>query len=67
MQIGVTGGEYCTEKFRDVAEEVGRGIAENGAILICGGLGGVMESAARGAKNAGDTTILLAFYQDLSV
>ncbi|MDI6639515.1 MAG: TIGR00725 family protein [Methanocellales archaeon] len=57
MQIGVIGSEVCPEKFRDVAEEVGRRIAENGAILICGGLGGVMESAARGAKKAGGTTI----------
>ncbi len=57
MQIGVVGGSYCPEKFGYVAEEVGRCIAEKGAILICGGLGGVMESAARGAKKAGGTTI----------
>ena len=63
MQIGVIGGSDCTEKFVYVAEEVGRCIAEKGAILICGGLGGVMESAARGAKKAGGTTIgiLLGF------
>ncbi|MEA2219669.1 MAG: hypothetical protein QOJ35_2295, partial [Solirubrobacteraceae bacterium] len=36
---------------------VGRGLAEAGAVLVCGGLGGVMEAACRGAKSAGGTTI----------
>jgi uncharacterized protein (TIGR00725 family) len=36
---------------------VGRGIAERGAALICGGLSGVMEHAARGARAAGGLTI----------
>jgi uncharacterized protein (TIGR00725 family) len=39
------------------AEEVGRRLAEAGAILVCGGLGGVMDAAARGAAAAGGTTI----------
>ena len=39
------------------AEEVGRRIAEAGAVLICGGLGGVMEAAARGCAEAGGLTI----------
>lgn len=40
-----------------VANEVGREIAERGAVLICGGLGGVMEEAAKGAKERGGLTI----------
>ncbi|MFC1962000.1 TIGR00725 family protein, partial [Chloroflexota bacterium] len=39
------------------AEEVGREIARKGAALICGGLGGVMEAACRGARTEGGMTI----------
>jgi uncharacterized protein (TIGR00725 family) len=39
------------------AESVGRGLAEGGAVVVCGGLGGVMEAACRGAKCAGGTTV----------
>lgn len=39
------------------AEEVGRSIAQAGAVLVCGGLGGVMAAAARGAKEAGGVTL----------
>lgn len=39
------------------AEEVGRRIAEAGAVLITGGMGGVMEAASRGASEAGGTAI----------
>ena len=40
-----------------VAEEVGRELAARGAVVVCGGLGGVMEAACRGAKSAGGTTL----------
>jgi len=40
-----------------VAEEVGRGLASRGCIVVCGGLGGVMAAACRGAKEAGGTTV----------
>lgn len=40
-----------------LAEEVGRELARRGAIVVCGGLGGVMEAACRGAKSAGGTTV----------
>lgn len=40
-----------------MAADVGRCIAENGGVVICGGLGGVMEGAARGAKEAGGKVI----------
>jgi uncharacterized protein (TIGR00725 family) len=39
------------------AERVGRGLAERGAVLVCGGLGGAMEAACRGAKLGGGTTL----------
>ena len=40
-----------------IAEEVGRRIAEAGAVLVCGGMGGVMAAACRGAKQARGLTI----------
>ena len=55
--IGVIGGNTCTPEIEKAAEEVGRLIAQRGGIVICGGLGGVMEAAAKGAKEAGGTTI----------
>lgn len=57
MIIAVIGAGECTPEVSRLAEEVGRGLAEKGAILICGGLGGVMEAACRGAKSAGGTTV----------
>jgi uncharacterized protein (TIGR00725 family) len=39
------------------AESVGRGLAERGAVVVCGGLGGAMEAACRGAKAGGGTTV----------
>lgn len=55
--IGVIGGGKCTPEMAQLAEEVGREIALGGAILICGGLSGVMEAACRGAKTANGATI----------
>ncbi len=55
--IGVIGGNSCTTEVYNLAEEVGRLIAQNGAGLICGGMGGVMEAACKGAFNAGGLTI----------
>jgi uncharacterized protein (TIGR00725 family) len=40
-----------------VAEAVGRELASRGCVVVCGGLGGVMEAACRGAKQAGGTTV----------
>jgi uncharacterized protein (TIGR00725 family) len=39
------------------AEAVGRALAARGAVVVCGGLGGAMEAACRGAKEAGGTTV----------
>jgi len=56
-RIGVIGDAVCSEKVMDLAEEVGKEIAKRKGILICGGLTGVMEGAARGAKKEGGLTI----------
>jgi uncharacterized protein (TIGR00725 family) len=55
--IAVVGAGKCSQKMKDQAEKVGRTIAENGGILVCGGLGGVMEAAAKGAKSKKGVTI----------
>lgn len=41
----------------EAAEHVGRLLAQAGAVVVCGGLGGAMEAVCRGAKAAGGTTI----------
>ena len=55
--IAVIGGSRPTEEEREAAHRIGAMIARRGAVLICGGLGGVMEEAARGAKEGGGLTI----------
>lgn len=55
--VAVIGASACTGAQAALAEAVGRLLAERGAILVCGGLGGVMEAACRGAQAAGGTTI----------
>jgi len=57
IRIGVIGGSRPQKKFLHSAFEIGKLVAGRGAILVCGGLGGVMEEAARGAKQAGGLTI----------
>lgn len=56
-RIGVIGAGQATSAVCAQAREVGRRIAERGAILVCGGLGGVMEAAAQGAKEQGGITV----------
>ncbi len=57
MIIGVIGAGAADAETLRMAEETGRLIALHGMLLVCGGLGGVMEAAARGAKEAGGTTV----------
>lgn len=57
MQIAVVGGGVCGPDVRETAERLGRLIAEQGHILICGGLGGVMEAVCRGAREAAGVTL----------
>jgi hypothetical protein len=55
--IAVIGGSNCSDEIYKLARQVGQAIARAGAVLICGGLFGVMEAACRGAKEAGGMTI----------
>jgi uncharacterized protein (TIGR00725 family) len=55
--IAVCGGGVAREDETELAEAVGRLVAEAGAVLVCGGLGGVMDAAARGAESAGGTVV----------
>ena len=55
--IAVIGGAECSAEEAQLAEEVGREIARQGAILVCGGLNGVMEAACKGASSEGGPTI----------
>jgi uncharacterized protein (TIGR00725 family) len=55
--IAVIGGGSCNQAEAQLAEEVGRELAKRGATLVCGGLGGVMEAACKGASAEGGTTI----------
>jgi len=57
MIVAVIGDGFCSAETARLAEEVGRQLAEKGATVLCGGLGGVMEAACRGAKRAGGLTI----------
>jgi uncharacterized protein (TIGR00725 family) len=58
-QIAVIGSGSCAQdsELAALAEEVGRGLAETGVVLVCGGMAGVMEAASRGAAGAGGTVI----------
>lgn len=56
-QIGVIGAGVCDSEIRSLAETVGREVAKKGGFLLCGGLGGVMEAAAYGAKLEGGITL----------
>ncbi len=55
--IGVIGAGACDEAAAAMAYDVGKGIAEAGYTLVCGGLGGVMEAACQGAYEAGGLTV----------
>ena len=55
--IAVIGGGQCSPEEAKLAEAIGRELAKRGAILICGGLSGIMEAACRGASSEGGITI----------
>jgi uncharacterized protein (TIGR00725 family) len=55
--VGVIGGRRCSRETAALAREAGRRIAEAGWILVCGGGGGVMAAACRGAFEAGGLTV----------
>jgi len=49
--------DRCTEVAKEIAYEVGKEIALSGSVLVCGGLGGVMDAACRGAKEVNGVTV----------
>lgn len=57
MQIAVCGATVCGEDLLEAARTVGRTLAEHGAVVLTGGRGGVMEAAARGAREAGGLVV----------
>ena len=55
--MAVVGPGAASPEQEATAEEVGRLLARRGAVVVCGGLGGVMEAACRGASREGGTTV----------
>ncbi|HZU80735.1 MAG TPA: TIGR00725 family protein [Acidimicrobiales bacterium] len=57
LHVAVIGGGHAPDHECDTAARVGRALAEAGAVVVCGGLGGVMEAASRGARDGGGVSI----------
>jgi len=57
LYVAVIGAGDASGELYDQAREVGQLVAERGGIVVCGGLGGVMAAAARGATEAGGVAI----------
>jgi hypothetical protein len=57
IRIAVIGGSRPGRQALDTALEVGRLVARSGAVVVCGGLGGVMEAASRGAREEGGLVV----------
>lgn len=57
LRVAVVGAGASSAEEDELAREVGRRLAEAGAVVVCGGLGGVMEAVARGAREAGGRTV----------
>jgi uncharacterized protein (TIGR00725 family) len=57
VYIAVIGGSDISPETAALAQEVGREVAARGALLLCGGLGGVMAAAAQGAQEAGGVSL----------
>jgi uncharacterized protein (TIGR00725 family) len=66
MIIAVIGNSSCSPKETKLAESVGELLAQRGATVICGGLGGVMEAVCQGAKSKGGLTVGILPGQDSS-
>src|SRR4030042_1807265 len=67
MIIAVIGNSSCSPEEAKLAGSVGELLAQRGATIICGGLGGVMEAACRGAKSQGGLTVGILPGQDSSM
>ena len=57
LYIAVIGGSEPEEKYKRIAYEVGQKLAEKNVVVLCGGLGGVMEEVSRGVKDGNGTVI----------
>jgi len=57
LYVAVIGGGEAPPKILDLAREVGRQVARRVAVLLCGGLGGVMAAAAQGAQEEGGVSL----------
>ena len=66
MIVAVIGNSSCSPEEAKLAESVGELLAQQGATIVCGGLGGVMEAVCRGAKSRGGLTIGILPGQDPS-
>jgi uncharacterized protein (TIGR00725 family) len=59
LQVAVVGGGHADEEDCDAAARVGRALGEAGAVVVTGGLGGVMAAACRGARDGGGTSLAI--------
>src|SRR3970040_2164582 len=57
IRIAVIGARQTSAHLAEVAEAIGRARARRGGVVLCGGMTGVMEAAARGAAAAGGTVV----------
>ena len=57
MQVAVIGGAKCGDDVCKMAYELGKKLAKEGHIPICGGLGGVMEAVCHGVRDEGGAAI----------
>ena len=57
LYVAVCGPGHASDEETGWAEEIGRLLARSGAVVVCGGLAGVMEAAARGAKSEGGLSV----------
>ncbi|MFQ5940828.1 MAG: TIGR00725 family protein [Nitrososphaerales archaeon] len=68
LQILVIGynGDSCTKEAYDIAYQVGKEVAKKGAVLLTGGLGGVMEAACKGASESKGIAIGVIPFEDFA-
>jgi uncharacterized protein (TIGR00725 family) len=64
MIIAIIGDSSCSPEEAQLAESVGELLAQQGATVVCGGLGGVMEAVCRGVKSKGGLTVGILPGQD---
>ena len=55
--VSIIGGHDCDEPTAKLAEEIGRTVAQEGGVVVCGGLTGIMEAACKGARSEGGLTV----------